>query len=476
MLALGFGFVEAGTVTPRPQPGNPKPRLFRLEEDGGAINRMGFNSGGLDAVVARLSRHKRRGIVGVNLGKNRDSADAVADYEEGIRRTAGLADYLVVNISSPNTPGLRDLQARAALDSLLRRLIDTRSGLSRRVPLLLKIAPDLTTDERRDIAQVALDTGIDGLIISNTTIARPGGLRSRHADETGGLSGRPLFAASTALLSDMYRLTQGRLPLVGVGGVAGAADALAKIRAGASLVQLYTALIFEGPALVGRLKTDLAELLRREGFDWVGSAVGSAHPPTSTAAIRAAQTACLAALDCADLFPVKGDMRIDRLIERALFASRWLLAPIYLGLAVLLAIFAIRFFRELGEMIWHLPTSGETDVLLGALSLIDVALVAGLIVMVMLSGYENFVSRLDVSEAEKAISWLGKLDSGTLKLKVAAYIVAISAIQLLKGYMDITVIPNDKLLWMTVIHLTFVVSALLLTVMDRLMGAGHPRL
>jgi uncharacterized protein (TIGR00645 family) len=185
---------------------------------------------------------------------------------------------------------------------------------------------------------------------------------------------------------------------------------------------------------------------------------------------------CLAALDRADLFPVKGDMRIDRLIERALFASRWLLAPIYLGLAVLLAIFAIRFFRELGEMIWHLPTSGETDVLLGALSLIDVALVAGLIVMVMLSGYENFVSRLDVSEAEKAISWLGKLDSGTLKLKVAAYIVAISAIQLLKGYMDITVIPNDKLLWMTVIHLTFVVSALLLTVMDRLMGAGHPRL
>jgi uncharacterized protein (TIGR00645 family) len=175
------------------------------------------------------------------------------------------------------------------------------------------------------------------------------------------------------------------------------------------------------------------------------------------------------------LFPVKSDMKIDRLIERALFASRWLLAPIYLGLAVLLAIFAIRFFRELGEMIWHLPTSGETDVLLGALSLIDVALVAGLIVMVMLSGYENFVSRLDVSEAEKAISWLGKLDSGTLKLKVAAYIVAISAIQLLKGYMDIAVIPNDKLLWMTVIHLTFVVSALLLTVMDRLMGAGHPR-
>ena len=168
-------------------------------------------------------------------------------------------------------------------------------------------------------------------------------------------------------------------------------------------------------------------------------------------------------------------MRIDHLIERTLFASRWLLTPIYLGLAVLLAVFTIRFFRELIVIVWHLSSSDETDILLGALSLIDISLVAGLIVMVMLSGYENFVSRLDVTEAEKAISWLGKLDSGTLKLKVAAYIVAISAIQLLKGYMDITAIPNDKLLWMTVIHLTFVVSALLLTIMDRLMGAGHPR-
>jgi uncharacterized protein (TIGR00645 family) len=168
-------------------------------------------------------------------------------------------------------------------------------------------------------------------------------------------------------------------------------------------------------------------------------------------------------------------MQLDHLIERTLFASRWLLAPIYLGLSVLLVVFTIRFFRELGELLWYSPVSGETDVLLGALSLIDLSLVAGLIVMVMLSGYENFVSRLDVTEAEKAISWLGKLDSGTLKLKVAAYIVAISAIQLLKGYMDITSVPNDKLLWMTLIHLTFVISALLLTVMDRLMGAGHPR-
>jgi uncharacterized protein (TIGR00645 family) len=168
-------------------------------------------------------------------------------------------------------------------------------------------------------------------------------------------------------------------------------------------------------------------------------------------------------------------MRIDHLIERMLFASRWLLAPIYLGLGGLLIIFSIRFFRELASLLWNAPTISEVQVLLGALSLIDLSLVAGLIIMVMLSGYENFVSRLDVSEAEKAISWLGKLDSGTLKLKVAAYIVAISAIQLLKGYMDITAVPNDKLLWMTVIHLTFVVSALLLAMMDRLMGAGHPR-
>jgi len=290
MLGLGFGFVEIGTVTPRPQTGNPKPRVFRLDEDGAAINRMGFNSGGLDAVVGRLSRGKRRGVVGVNLGKNRDSSDAASDYEEGIRRAAGLADYLVVNISSPNTPGLRDLQARPALATLLRRLIAARNT-GARVPLLLKIAPDLTAEERGDVAEVALDTGIDGLIVSNTTTARPAGLRSRHAKETGGLSGRALFAPSTALLSDMYRLTQGRLPLIGVGGVAGAADAYAKIRAGASLVQLYTALVFEGPSLVGRIKAGLGELLRREGFDSVGNAVGSVHAFTPRGANQTAQAA-----------------------------------------------------------------------------------------------------------------------------------------------------------------------------------------
>jgi dihydroorotate dehydrogenase len=284
LLALGFGFVEIGTVTPRPQRGNPKPRLFRLDEERAVINRMGFNSGGLDAVADRMVRRRRNGIVGVNLGKNRDSADATADYQEGVRRAAAFADYLVVNVSSPNTPGLRDLQARAALDALLRRLIEARERAAARVPLLLKIAPDLCAEECCDIAEVALARGIDGLVVANTTVERPAGLRGRYAGEAGGLSGRPLFAASTALLSDMYRLTEGRLTLVGVGGVAGAPDAFAKICAGASLVELYTALAFEGPALVSRIKRGLAELLRRNGFDSVAGAVGSAHRAAPTAA------------------------------------------------------------------------------------------------------------------------------------------------------------------------------------------------
>ncbi len=291
VLGLGFGFAEVGTVTPRPQPGNPKPRIFRLDADRAAINRMGFNSGGLDAVVARLSRRRRQGVVGVNLGKNRDSADAARDYEEGVRRAGGWADYLVVNISSPNTPGLRDLQARAVLAGLLRRLLAARDEAAVRVPLLLKIAPDLTAADRSDIAEVALDTGIDGLVVSNTTTARPAGLRSTHRVEAGGLSGRPLFPLSTALLSDMHRLTEGQLPLIGVGGVANTADAYAKIRAGACLVQLYTALIFEGPALVGRIKTGLAELLRRDGFGSIAEAIGSAHTGELGAAGIAAASA-----------------------------------------------------------------------------------------------------------------------------------------------------------------------------------------
>jgi dihydroorotate dehydrogenase len=280
MFGLGFGFVEVGTVTPRPQPGNAKPRVFRLDHDQAIINRLGFNSGGLDAVCDRLSRRIRSGIVGVNLGKNRDTDDAAGDYADGILRTAMLADYLVVNVSSPNTPGLRELQHRALLGSLLERLVSVRAATGCRIPLLVKIAPDLTTEERRDIAQVALETGTDGLIVSNTTVERPSGLVSRCAHEAGGLSGRPLFAPSTALLAEMYRLTRGRLPLIGVGGIASAADAYAKIRAGASLVQLYTALVFAGPDLVGQIKSGLVGLLKRDGFGSIAEAVGSAHGAT----------------------------------------------------------------------------------------------------------------------------------------------------------------------------------------------------
>jgi len=278
LLRLGCGFAEIGTVTPRPQPGNSRPRVFRLEADAALINRLGFNSEGLDRVVARLAARRRDGIVGVNLGKNRDSADPVADYAEGVRRTAALADYLVVNVSSPNTPGLRDLQARGALEELLRALIDARAKAGAATPLLVKVAPDLTVPERADVAAAALAAGIDGLIVSNTTVARAPALKSPQAAEAGGLSGRPLFAPSTEVLADMYRLTGGKLPLVGVGGVASAEDAYAKIRAGAALVQLYTALVFAGPGLLHRIKRGLAELLRRDGFASVADAVGADAP------------------------------------------------------------------------------------------------------------------------------------------------------------------------------------------------------
>jgi dihydroorotate dehydrogenase len=286
LLRLGFGFIEIGTVTPRPQTGNPKPRVFRLEADAALINRMGFNSGGLDRVIERMSaRHRETGIVGINIGKNRDSADAAPDYTDGVRRAAPLADYLVVNVSSPNTPGLRDLQARAVLEALLWQVLAARDEAGVRSPLLVKIAPDLTPEECADIAAVALATGIDGMIIANTTIAHPRELRSPQANEAGGLSGRPLFGPSTALLGGMYRLTEGRLPLIGVGGVASAEDAYAKIRAGASLVQLYTALVFAGPALLARIKTGLAALLRRDGFASVAEAVGADHAKVAEVSI-----------------------------------------------------------------------------------------------------------------------------------------------------------------------------------------------
>jgi dihydroorotate dehydrogenase len=278
-LRLGFGFVEIGSVTPRPQAGNPRPRLFRLPEDRAVINRMGFNNDGLAAVQRRLTRRPSagasRGILGANLGKNKESPDAAADYAAGVQALAPLADYLVINVSSPNTPGLRALQGRRALEALLAAVGEARGGKS--PPLLLKIAPDLAEADKQDIAEVALAGGLDGLIVSNTTIARPASLRGSAAKEAGGLSGRPLFGPSTTVLADMYRLTGGRLPLIGVGGISSGEDAYAKIRAGASLLQLYTALIYEGPGLVQRIKLDLAAHLRRDGFGQLGQAVGADH-------------------------------------------------------------------------------------------------------------------------------------------------------------------------------------------------------
>lgn len=282
LLKLGFGFVEIGSVTPRPQPGNPKPRLFRLPEDEAVINRLGFNNLGAAAAATSLAHFRagpsKDGLIGVNLGKNKDSAEAAPDYAEGVRQLSRYADYLVINVSSPNTPGLRALQGPAELEAILARV---RAALAetlpeRSVPLLVKLAPDLAEADMEDIAGVALAQELDGLIATNTTIARPESLKGRHRTEAGGLSGRPLFVPSTAVLAQLFRLTGGRLPLIGLGGVASGADAYAKIRAGASLVQLYTALVYRGPGLIGGVKRDLAALLRRDGFASITEAVGTA--------------------------------------------------------------------------------------------------------------------------------------------------------------------------------------------------------
>jgi dihydroorotate dehydrogenase len=279
MLAQGFGFVEAGTVTPRAQSGNPRPRLFRLEEDEAVINRFGFNNQGLEPFVARLrARDPASGIVGANVGKNKETVDAAADYERAIAAVCAHADYLVCNVSSPNTPGLRGLQARAAIEDLLARALTARARAApagqRMPPLLVKVGPDLDEEAVHDIAQVALHSGIDGLIVGNTTIERPATLKSRYRGETGGLSGRPLLAHANACLAAMYRYTRGRIPIIGCGGIATADDAYTKIRAGASLVQLYTALVFQGPGLVVRIVRGLGERLRRDGFDSIADAVG----------------------------------------------------------------------------------------------------------------------------------------------------------------------------------------------------------
>lgn len=280
---IGFGFVEAGTVTPKPQAGNEKPRLFRLTPDRAVINRFGFNNKGLAYFSRRLAKLNpgEAKPFGANVGANKTTEDKTDDYVTGIRKLYGLSDYFTVNISSPNTPGLRALQSREALEELVERVLKTRQEKidagAPYIPILVKIAPDLTQDDIADIAHVALNSRIDGLIVSNTTIMRPDRLKSELADEMGGLSGVPLMEPSTKILADMYKATEGKVSLIGVGGVSSGMDAYRKIRAGASLVQLYSALVYEGPGLVTRIKNELVELLNKDGFASVSAAIGADH-------------------------------------------------------------------------------------------------------------------------------------------------------------------------------------------------------
>ncbi len=274
ILRLGFGFTEVGTLTPLPQAGNPRPRLFRLAEDGAVINRMGFNNDGLGAATKRLrtlARDIKAGPLGINVGANKDSMDRVADYVAGIRAMAPMADYLTVNISSPNTPGLRALQDKAALDGLLSAVMAAREGIT---PVFLKVAPDLEPADIDDIVEVSMKHGIAALVVSNTTITRPP-LKSRHASEAGGLSGVPLRALAQQRLRDFRKSSGGKIPLIGVGGISSAADAYARIRAGASLVQIYSALVYEGPGLASVINKGLVTLLQRDGFASIADAVGA---------------------------------------------------------------------------------------------------------------------------------------------------------------------------------------------------------
>jgi dihydroorotate dehydrogenase len=271
MLSLGFGFVEVGTVTPRPQSGNPRPRLFRLKADRAVINRLGFNNHGQPAAYARLIECTHmHGVIGVNVGANKDSADRVADYVGGVRAMAPAARYLTINISSPNTPGLRGLQDEGALDELLAAVRQVRVN----TPIFLKVAPDLGDGDAERIVRAAIEHKIDALIVSNTTVSRPP-LRSRNAAEQGGLSGAPLKALALDALRQFRRASAGEIPLIGVGGIATADDAWQRIRAGASLVQLYTAMVFEGPGIARRIAHGLARRLKREGFGNIAEAVGS---------------------------------------------------------------------------------------------------------------------------------------------------------------------------------------------------------
>lgn len=285
LFAIGFGFVEVGSVTPEPQDGNARPRVFRLVEDAAVINRYGFNSHGSSVVRDRLYKYDmggkqqhRMGVLGVNLGKNKETTEerAADDYVKGVRELGEFAEYIVVNVSSPNTPGLRQLQGRERLRMLLRPVLAARDGLVYRPPVLVKIAPDLTEAELVDVANVAMELHVDGLIVCNTTVRRDG-LQSVLQGEKGGLSGRPLRKRSTEVVGKVYRLTKGTVPIVGVGGVESGRDAYDKIRAGASLVQLYTALAYQGPWLIPRIKRELATLLEEDGFGSVAEAVGADH-------------------------------------------------------------------------------------------------------------------------------------------------------------------------------------------------------
>ncbi len=270
----GFGFIEVGAATPRPQPGNPKPRLFRLTEDAAVINRFGFNNDGMEAIGARLAKRPTDAIIGLNLGANKDSEDRAADFATVLAHCAPHLDFATVNVSSPNTEKLRDLQGKEALTALLNGVMDTRANLARPIPVFLKIAPDLNEQELAEIAEVAADTGIDAIIATNTTLSRDG-LTSPHRNETGGLSGAPLFEASTRILAQLSALTDGKIPLIGVGGIGSAEQAYAKICAGACAVQLYSAMVYQGLSLVTKITKGLGELLANDGHANIADAVGS---------------------------------------------------------------------------------------------------------------------------------------------------------------------------------------------------------
>ncbi|XP_020819390.1 dihydroorotate dehydrogenase (quinone), mitochondrial isoform X3 [Phascolarctos cinereus] len=287
LYKMGFGFVEVGSVTPKPQEGNPKPRVFRLPEDQAVINRYGFNSQGLSVVEHRLRAREQKQVkltqdgmpLGINLGKNKSSSDAAADYTEGVRVMGPLADYLVVNVSSPNTAGLRNLQGKEELRQLLIKVLKERDALQggHKPAVLVKIAPDLTAQEKREIASVMKELGVDGLIVANTTVSRPASLQCALRSEVGGLSGKPLRDLATQTVSEMYLLTEGKIPIIGVGGICSGRDALEKIRAGASLVQVYTAFTYGGPPVVGKIKRELEALLKEQGFSQLTDAIGADH-------------------------------------------------------------------------------------------------------------------------------------------------------------------------------------------------------